>query len=869
MSRNALAIVYLLLPTVALSDGPPTGPKFAQPLTVSQADARMNIKFAVDVGTDVEVAILDAAGNVVRHLAAGVLGGKIASPSPLAAGLEQNLQWDGKDDYRQPAQGGPFTVRVRAGMGVKLEQIAGGNPYMFYLGSHHDHNRWGITGLEVKPDGKVYVSGHSSALGPVAVRQYDVDGNYQRTVFPPPAGKDPETMKGWGIHVKPDGTYAVRFNRLTDPSVSLTIIDPELGMARIMPTPDPNRLTLWLNLSAITINTDGTVPPAAEEISGMLVRDPAISSSTTQLDGPVFTCFAPDGKSFYLSGVYGAGRKGPPADGAWTDGQVWKVDLTTRKATPFFRLDHPGTKELMSADRRSVSPKLIGGIMSYAALHGVAVDKDGHVFVADRLDHCILVLDKDAKVVRKVPVQHPDAVAVSSRTGALYVTTRFGCEYSGAGKVGLVKFDDWKKDDKPSVSLPDLSRTWYTGQHKHSYVVLCEKADCTNVWVAYTEMPVEVYKDDGRQCTLLKDFRKMTAEQGCCGFDRMVVDRANETVYVGDNHSTFWRVSDWKTPKFTTSPAGGASIAIDSHSRYIYSNAGGSVWIKDAGIRRYFLDKEGCPPAKAGDNHKLTDRLWSEWCFTGNSDIGFGVAPNGNIGGLDQKGNLLFFAGTEDKAPWPSKLLANLCASGAFGCVQFDLAGNLYVGCRHGKPPAPVFKDDPYANPRGGHQGCTKIVKYAPTGTLESGNLFPELPKGPAAVYDVNFGSFDAQCIRHTPRFYVDEFGRICYPTSIAQRVSVMDNAGNEVLHFGTWGNRDSTGELADDLVPTKDIPMALPNNVAATDDYIYVADMVDLRILRIRKVFALQADSAGRGRNGPGGEGGRMHHGQSIVAAP
>jgi len=74
---------------------------------------------------------------------------------------------------------------------------------------------------------------------------------------------------------------------------------------------------------------------------------------------------------------------------------------------------------------------------------------------------------------------------------------------------------------------------------------------------------------------------------------------------------------------------------------------------------------------------------------------------------------------------------------------------------------------------------------------------------------------------------------------------------------------------LADDLVPTKDIPMALPNNVAATDDYIYVADMVDLRILRIRKVFALQADSAGRGRNGPGGEGGRMHHGQSIVAAP
>jgi len=73
-----------------------------------------------------------------------------------------------------------------------------------------------------------------------------------------------------------------------------------------------------------------------------------------------------------------------------------------------------------------------------------------------------------------------------------------------------------------------------------------------------------------------------------------------------------------------------------------------------------------------------------------------------------------------------------------------------------------------------------------------------------------------------------------------------MDNAGNEILHFGTWGNRDSTGGLPGDLVPTKDIPMGLPNSVAATDDYIYVADTVNLRILRIRKNYVLQATSSG-----------------------
>jgi DNA-binding beta-propeller fold protein YncE len=807
--------------------------------TVSMSDGKATVAFEVDAATDVEVAVLDGEGAVVRHLAAGVLGGQSAPPPPLKPGLAQSLTWDGKDDYGQQATGGPFKVRVRAGMGVKLEQIVGGNPYMYFYGGHGDHNRWGITGVELKSDGKVYVVGHSTMLGPVAIRQYDVDGNYQRTVFPPPAGKDPEAMKGWGIHVKPDGTYAVRFCRLTDPSVGTTIVDTELSMARLMPTPGPDRLTLWQGLTALTINTDGTIPPAAEQISGLLVSDPPIRTATMRPDGPVFTCFSPDGKFFYLSGVYGADRGGNRVgEGFWCDGQVWKVDAATRKATPFFALDSEALAELTRGGR-DASKKLLGGIMSYAALHGVAVDADGHVFVANRLGNCVLVLDKDAKVVGKVPVKHPDAVAVSARTGALYVTTRYGCEYSGRGKVGLVKFNDWQTAGEPSVSLPDLSNTWYTDQHKHSYVVLCEKADCTNVWVAYTEMPVRVYKDDGKDFSLIRDFHALTAEQGCCGFDRLAVDRKTDTVYVGDNHSTFWRVSDWKQPRFERVPVKAASLAVDPQKRFLYANPGGSVWQKDSGIFRYHLDPEGCPPAKAGDTNRLTGRLWSEWCFTGNSDLGFDVAPNGNIAGIDQKGNLLFFHGTEDKAPWESTKLVDLGPSGAYGCVQFDPAGNLYVGARHGQwKTTPVFQGDSFTS-QGGRSGCTKIIKYAPTGTLEGGNLFPTAPGSPAAVYEVNFGAFDASCIHHVPRFNVDEFGRILYPTSIQPRVSLIDNAGNEILHFGTWGNRDSTGGLPEDLVPTQDIPMGLPDSVAATDDHVYVADMVNLRVLRIAKTFA------------------------------
>ena len=79
----------------------------------------------------------------------------------------------------------------------------------------------------------------------------------------------------------------------------------------------------------------------------------------------------------------------------------------------------------------------------------------------------------------------------------------------------------------------------------------------------------------------------------------------------------------------------------------------------------------------------------------------------------------------------------------------------------------------------------------------------------------------------------------IAAPATVAQTV---DNEGNPVLSFGTWGNRDSMGGLKGDLVPTKDIPLGWPNSVDATDDHIYIGDIVNCRLLRIAKTFAVEA---------------------------
>lgn len=91
---------------------PAAEPAFSAKPTASVDKAGLRIAFAVTMPTDAEVAILDAGGRVVRHLAAGLLGPK--SPPPFNQGLAQTLSWDGTDDAGRPVRAA--NVRVRLGL---------------------------------------------------------------------------------------------------------------------------------------------------------------------------------------------------------------------------------------------------------------------------------------------------------------------------------------------------------------------------------------------------------------------------------------------------------------------------------------------------------------------------------------------------------------------------------------------------------------------------------------------------------------------------------------------------------------------------------------------------------------------------------
>jgi hypothetical protein len=279
-----------------------------------------------------------------------------------------------------------------------------------------------------------------------------------------------------------------------------------------------------------------------------------------------------------------------------------------------------------------------------------------------------------------------------------------------------------------------------------------------------------------------------------------------------------------------------SSIAIDVQSRHLYTKKHYNQMVK-----RWALDGKFFTPVPSGGANEVIPPVTCRWVFTGLWERGMAACPGGvaTLGVVVDKGGrwdnysgpLTYFRPDGDKSPWPRLNFTRFGGKNPnSGGVQFDVRGNLYVGVVDTKPgnvPPGFEKDNDYPEKIG------RIHKYAATGTMADRNLFPTEPKAPAKVYDIHYGP-----IVHAPRFGVDGFGRIYYPNGLLPQVGVIDNEGNRILAFGTYGNRDSLGGLPGDLVPTKDVPMAWPNSVDVTDDHIFVSDMLNVRLLRLAKTF-------------------------------
>lgn len=849
LRANKLSAMLISLSCCLLLANSIIGSSFVvEPSVKKQADTCL-ITFTLDAPTDVEIAILDNNDKIVRHLAAGLLtadsSDTVAPPAPLKPGLAQQLTWDGKDDFGHPAQGA--SVRVRIGMDVKLTQIAGGDPYAYWseYSFQGDHAQFKVSGVEAKSDGKVYLIGHSTFYGYPVIRQYDAKGNYLKTLFPPPAGRDIADVAAWGVNIEADGTYTLRpsFGWATAvPNRQALAIGGGGGgtwCATFLSSPDPTQIVLatppaFDNLR-MAVGSDGAL---REAVAQPILN---ISNMPKRLYGHLFSATTADGKTLFISSVRTSDAKEQASpDNEWRDGQIWRINLTNGDTKPFFSLN----SENSTGERKNIGSS---APVPFTALQGMALDNTGHLFVCDRLNQRLLVLDVTGKIVHSLAVSDPEDVALTPDNKGLYLLTRYG-DYTGKGELHLLKFNDWQHDKAPSL---DLKLSGNVGKFPEcARLAIARDGKDTFVWVAYTILPARVFRDTGNALELVKDFYASGPKQRALDMRCATLDTATGDAYVADGHSYLFRVSDWQTCELEVcrtedgQPLRAANVAIDPHKRILYTL---SHYGKP--VQRWRMENKTFKPMPGDPPTGVTQPVTASWIFTGLGHRGLAVSPDGGIATLgviacenpqrgwytDYTGPLNYFKPDTTKTPWPVTHIPLLNDQRLnTGGVRFDLHGNLYVGIRDGKPdnvPAVWAKDNDFL------QNVGRIYKFAPTGKIEDKNLFPTSPTAPAKIYNIHYGALASES--KGPRFDVDGYGRIYYPSAPLTKVSVIDNIGQPLLSFGTYSNRDSTGGLTDDLVPVKGIPLGQPASVAADDDHIVVSDILNVRLLRLTKTFA------------------------------
>ncbi len=288
------------------------------------------VSFTLGRCGDVEVAVLDGKGKVVRHLAAGVLGGAKPPPAPLQPGFSQKLTWDGKDDDGAKAVNGPFSFRVRAGTQVVLGKFLGSSPYTGQIvGMPY---RAPVNGVVSDDQGRLYIlmmsavgSHGNSGMWPWHLRQFDDQGKYLQTMLPYPPSTKPENAHGFRLLETPDRFTPALYTSLYPVFAVLgNEMVPRLVDGQIVFVHSETRTMSFFALDGSNRIKRVKMWPAEAKLN-----------CPTWLD--IQVAFSPDGKFAYYSNVAGTpydGKEPKQIDPKWPQGRVYRHDLTKEGNVP-------------------------------------------------------------------------------------------------------------------------------------------------------------------------------------------------------------------------------------------------------------------------------------------------------------------------------------------------------------------------------------------------------------------------------------------------------------------------------------------------------------------------------------------------------
>ncbi len=790
--------------------------RFSTPPSASKKDGKVRISFTLSASADVEVAVLDSKGEVVRHLAAGVLGGKNAPPPPLKTGLAQSIDWDLRDDLSKPAKGGPFRVRVRAGTSLQFGRIFGTSPYTGTVGRE---------GLAVAADGTLYVKLASVVPQlhegtPWQLRRFDKTAKYQKTLLPYPPSTPRDKVPGFRLIDAGDGLLTPAhtsgldvvlfrfgdciYNRVVDGQV--VFIDNRTA-----------RLTFF--------KVDGS----------NAVKTVPMRSSKDKLKWPKWLApqlaFSPDGKYAYYSNVantpYAANVHPSKMDQNFPQGRVYRQDLTRAGSDPakFYDLELPDydKKKYWMPDAWN----------KRTAAYGVDVDAKGNLFICDLVNQAIVEVSPEGKKISTSKAPWPEKVMVESTSGNFYVVSRLDRPKDGRVGKKLIKISGRGAAARIVAELP------LKGSLGQS-LALDGSGKTPVLWLGGGGQLLRV-EDRGTQLVPVGDnvLNPKDAISFVCYGD---VDAESDLVYITQGMGPVWRYSG-ETGEGGLAPIRACDLAV---------GPGGTIYAWGTGsykgpVVRYTRDFKPAPLPGGKNSYGMLNCRYGR----GNSVAGLDVDPRGwvyatnggnscHVVAYDAEGKPVQFERAGARSP---VLIGGMVDQS--GSIRVDRNGNVYVlqlRPPKGRPAPKGFEKDPaYLRATG------TIYRFGPTG----GQFRKFQPvAGEPFAYGTACGpisgawaSTGSVCHCTKPRFDIDPYGRLYIPNGVTFKVTLLDNADNPITTFGGYGNWDSQGPKSSE--PKPEIPLGWPIIAGASDRYVYVGDGLNHRVVRADRKFAAEASVA------------------------
>jgi hypothetical protein len=393
------------------------------------------IDFSISDYCDVSVAIESTDGNILRHLASGLLGENAPEPFQKKS-LQQKIVWDGKDDQGVYINNNCL-VRVSLGLKASLEKTLYWSPYK------RNNDTFGGKGQTIlpQPEGMyVYDGGQGESL-----KLFSHEGKYIRTIFPIPNSNIEKAKElNWYTFPQDNQKFPLKhgmeqYTYLTHGFVDYKGTWPTNRANSSASTVVIKDKNIYLvNKSFNVVTKEGVLPDGSLK---SIIKTSIIVPGANEHGGdisPYSSAISNDGKYLYLTGYVWANylvQRNFHIRGGLNG--VGRINLQTNSALEVFVGSFEKDKNKGSDDGQ------------FKVASSVTIDKENRIFISDYGNNRIHVYDENKKLLKYISVSKPANVCINPINNEIFVFSFLvpndDNKYEESAKLYQIKsFDDPK-----------------------------------------------------------------------------------------------------------------------------------------------------------------------------------------------------------------------------------------------------------------------------------------------------------------------------------------------------------------------------------------------------------------------------------------